>query len=251
MRSRLIASVVAVGLVAAGCLPHSGGPTGPLPAGGKHVLFIGNSLTYVNDLPTTVVQLAALTGDTIRAAVLAKPNYALIDHLADGEAQKTLGREHWDVVIMQQGSSALDESRMILNEGVDQLAPLIRAAGGKPALYEVWPMLSRSFDVQRVRESYLTAAQRVNGLFFPAGTAWQEAWARDPSLELYNGDGLHPSSVGTFLAALVMVEQLTGKDVRLLPATAYSGGKTLNLSVATIRLLQEAAHAANLRGMTP
>ena len=30
----------------------------PLPPGGHHVLFIGNSLTYVNDLPATVAAIA-------------------------------------------------------------------------------------------------------------------------------------------------------------------------------------------------
>ena len=112
---------------------------------------------------------------------------------------------------MQQGSSALEEGRSWLYDGVDQLAPLIRAAGGIPALYEVWPTIDRAFDVPGVRYSYRTAAQRVNGLFLPAGTAWQEAWQRNPSLVLYEADGLHPNSTGTFLAALVMVEQLTGR----------------------------------------
>ena len=40
----------AIGFVATACLPQSGGAslTGPLPSGGHRVLFIGNSLTYVN-----------------------------------------------------------------------------------------------------------------------------------------------------------------------------------------------------------
>ena len=243
-------ALVTCSLIAAGCLPKSA-PTGPLPAGGKHVLFIGNSLTYVHDLPRTVEQLAELTGDTIRAAMLAKPDYALLDHLADGLVQEILERERWDVVVMQQGSSALAEGRSWLYQGVDRLAPLIRAAGGRPALYEVWPTINRTFDVPGVRTSYLTAAHRVDGLFFPAGTAWQEAFKRDGSLALYDADGLHPSRVGTFLAALVIVEQLTGKDVRALPAVAYADGVPLTLGAPTISLLQEAAHAANLRGMTP
>jgi hypothetical protein len=256
MRNRVvrllrIAGATVCGLVAVGCLSLSDGGTTPLPAGGKHVLFIGNSLTSVHELPRTVEQLAALTGDTVRTAMLAKPDYALIDHLADGSAQAIIKREHWDVVVMQQGSSALDESRVVLYDGVDRLAPLIRAAGGTPAMYEVWPTIDRPFDVPRVRVSYLTAAQRVNGMFLPAGTAWQEAWQRSASLVLYEADGLHPSSTGTFLAALVMTEQLTGKDVRMLPAVAFADGRSLDLPVATIRLLQEAAHAANVRGMTP
>ena len=107
------------------------------------------------------------------------------------------------------------------------------------------------FDVSAVRESYRSAAVRVSGEFYPAGTAWQEAWARDASLVLYEADGLHPSATGSFLAALVMYEKLTGKDARALPAQAYADGGPLTLSASTIRLLQEAAHAANARGTAP
>ena len=45
------------------------------------VLFIGNSLTYVNDLPGTLAGIARSGGDTIRVEMVARPNYALIDHL--------------------------------------------------------------------------------------------------------------------------------------------------------------------------
>jgi hypothetical protein len=233
------------------CRSGGGGLFGPLPPGGKHVLFIGNSLTYYHDLPTTVAQVAMLSNDTIRVASVSKPDYALLDHIADGDAVSVIKREHWDVVVMQQGSSALEEGRAWLYAGVDQLTPLIRAAGGTPALYEVWPLSARRFDVSGVRYSYATAAQRVNGLFFPGGTAWQEAWDRQPTLNLYEADGLHPSAVATYLIALVMVEQLTGRDVRTIPAVAFSDGFQLILPETTIRSLQAAAHAANARGMTP
>ena len=234
-----------------GCLSPSIRPLEPLPAGGTHVLFIGNSLTYYHDLPGIVERLGALSGDTIGTAMLAKPDYALLDHLADGGARSAIQRERWNVVVMQQGSSALEEGRSWLYRGVDSLAPYIRAAGGRPALYEVWPSADRAFDVAKVRASYLTAAQRVNGDFYPAGTAWQEAWRRDSSLVLYDRDGLHPSAAGSFLAALVMYEHLTGKDARRLTAIAYADGGPLAMSQPTVRLLQEAAHAANVRGMSP
>ena len=73
----------------------------------------------------------------------------------------------------------------------------------------------------------LVAADAVNGLFLPVGSAWQAAWVRDPSLALYAGDGLHPSAIATYLAAAVMFERITGKDARALPGTAVVGGTTL------------------------
>jgi hypothetical protein len=80
----------------------------------------------------------------------------------------------------------------------------------------------------------------------PAGAAWVTAWATDPTLQFYDLDGLHPSPLGTYLAALVISERLTGKDARLLPGTAVVEGNPLNVPEATVRLLQRAAHETNL-----
>jgi hypothetical protein len=78
----------------------------------------------------------------------------------------------------------------------------------------VWPAEARSFDFPGVSDSYADAADRVGGLLFPAGEAWLEAWDLDPSVELYGPDRFHPSPLGTYAAALVMYEQLSGADPR-------------------------------------
>jgi len=76
----------------------------------------------------------------------------------------------------------------------------------------VWPSEARSFDFPGVSSSYADAADLVGGLLFPAGEAWLDAWADDEALGLYGPDRFHPSPLGTYLAALVMYEQLTGAD---------------------------------------
>ena len=96
--------------------------------------------------------------------------YALEDHFADGRALERLGRERWSLVVLQQGPSALESSRVNLREWSARFAPLIAAAGARPALYAVWPEKARFFDFPRVSESYRLAAADVHGLFFPAAT---------------------------------------------------------------------------------
>jgi hypothetical protein len=83
------------------------------------------------------------------------------------------------------------------------------------------------------------------GVFLPAGEGWAKAWAADSTLSLYSVDGLHPAPLGTYLAALVIYERLTGHDARALPPTALVGSSALSTSPATVRLLQAAAHQAN------
>jgi hypothetical protein len=45
------------------------------------ILFIGNSLTYVNDLPGTVAWLAGSAHDSFEVQSVAKGGFALIDHV--------------------------------------------------------------------------------------------------------------------------------------------------------------------------
>lgn len=243
-RSAVVAALFT--LSATGCLPQASGTiTGPLPAGGHHVLFIGNSLTYTNDLPGMLSLLAASGGDTIRTASVAFPNYALIDHYYSGTALAAIKADRWELVIMQQGptsTTGLDRDTLIV--AARAFDPYVRAAGGKTALFMVWPDITRKAFWDNCRNSYQLAAQAVNGVFMPAGEAWRNAWAVDSTIPLYGPDGFHPSGLGTYLAALEIYERVTGKDSRLLPPTAVLDGATV--PVARVRVLQAAAHKANL-----
>ncbi len=245
--SRLLRCTRWWAVLAAGLSCLSGGRLlEPPAAGGHHVLFIGNSLTYVNDLPGTLAALAASAGDTIRVMTVARPNFALIDHLNGGsDALDAIELGGWEYVVLQQGSSSLPANRDSLVLWATMFAPHIRAVGATPALFMVWPTADRQWAFDDVRQSYLAAAQAVNGLFLPAGQAWVIALQKDPTLTVYAADGLHPSPIGTYLAALVMYERITGHDARLLPVSAVVNGQMLALDEATVRLLQESAHEAN------
>ncbi len=224
----------------------SNAPVEPPPASPRatyRVLFIGNSLTYFNDLPGTLAQLAGSGNITIHVASVARPNLALIDHV-DGRsnALEIIAQGGWNYVVLQQGPSALPLSRDTLVLATRELAAKIRAVGARSALLMVWPESSRFAVFDDVRESYRTAAADVDGLFLPAGEAWRTAWAADPQLSLYGPDGYHPSELGTYLTALVIYEGITGKDARTLPSHAIVGGRTLRLRESSVRLLQQAAH---------
>jgi hypothetical protein len=229
-------------LAALACLP---GPTEiePPPDGVRSFLFVGNSLTYTNDLPNVLERLleAGLDED-VYVASESRPNWGLPDHWAGGQSRELIAGGGWEMVILQQGPSAT-EGRPYLLDYAARFAPEIRAAGAEPALYMVWPAESRFFDFDGVLDSYRTAAENVDGYFFPAGEAWRVAWETDPDLVLYGPDRFHPSTQGTYVAALVMYEQISGLDARDL--TAADAGLTLTPEVDAI--LRGAAHEANVR----
>ncbi len=223
-------------------------PLVPLPAGGHHVLFIGNSLTYVNDLPATVAAIAASAGDTVRVAMEAGPNLALIDHLTgSSNAVARIAQGGWDYVVLSQGPTPAGICRDSLFLWTKWFDERIRAVGGKTALFMTWPTVGAQGSFDDVRISFEQAAARVGGTFMPAGEAWRAALRVDPTVPLYGGDGFHPSATGTFLAALEIYERITGRDVRTLPLTAFSGGQPYSLPESTIRMLHDAAHEANER----
>jgi hypothetical protein len=222
-------------ILMAGCLRA---PTAPdLGTGGTRVLFLGNSLTYTNDLPSMLLRLARLAGDTtVEVAALAEPDYSLEDHWKQGVAPRWLRERQWEYVVMQQGSSALPASQVNLKMWTEQFAPLVRAAGAQPVLLMVWPLQDRLFDFPNVLTSYRNAAGSVGGIFVPAGDAWTVYGQYD---RLY-ADGLHPSGSGTYITALTLLERLRGIRPDRLPPIIPG----MPVDSVTVRALQRAAIAA-------
>jgi hypothetical protein len=239
----VIAPVIVLGLIIGLCGCNSSVSSNSDSPRVYHLLFIGNSLTYFNDLPGTVALLASGAGDSIEVESVARPGFALIDHVqGKSDAVAVIRSRRWDYVVLQQGPSSLPVSRDTLILATKLLDTDIRAAGGQTAELMVWPARANIASFDQVRVSYQEAARAVDGLFLPAGEAWRTAWATDSLLRFYGDDGFHPSEVGTFLAALVVYEGITGRDARTLPPAAMAAGHPLNLSAGTILLLQRAAH---------
>ncbi|MEN8145242.1 MAG: SGNH/GDSL hydrolase family protein [Gemmatimonadota bacterium] len=210
------------------------------------VLFVGNSLTYTNDLPGIVEHLLAEYGElgSVYTETVAFPNFGLEDHWSEGTARSRIAAGGWDVVVVQQGPSAT-EGRPSLIEFSRRLGAEIERARGQLAVYMVWPSAARAFDFDGVSRSHRIAADRAGGLLLPAGDAWRQAWVQDPDLILYGPDDFHPSPMGTYLAALVIYQRLSGLDPRQLPPGLLTPGGTIPLSETRSRLLQEAAAEAN------
>jgi hypothetical protein len=140
----------------------------PLPKGGRHVLFVGNSLTYTNDLPATLAAIAASAGDTIRVATEAGPNLALIDHLTGGSsARERIAQGGWEYVILQQGPTPAGICRDSLVLWTKLFNSQIRAVGAKPAVLMVWPIIGVGPPFDDVRISFQMATESVDGTFCP------------------------------------------------------------------------------------
>ena len=213
------------------------------------VLFIGNSLTFANDLPGIVRALVEASGvGPVEIHSVTAANYSLADHLANGAAAAEIQRHRPALVVLQQGPSSLAESRADLIASTVRFDSMARAVGGRAGLYGVWPERERMSVFNRVHESYRLAAERVGGVYLPAGVAWEAAWRRDGTLALYADDDFHPSVLGTYAAALVIYQRITGRSPVGLPARLRTtSGVEVDIPPAVARVLQDAAVDANGR----
>lgn len=180
------------------------------------VLYLGNSLTYANDLPAMVSAIAASAGRVqIDHEMFAPGGFSLDDQWDAGTGRDLLDAGSWDAVVLQQGPSSLPESGVNLTEWTTRWADEARAHGARPALLTVWPEQNRSAAFGAVIEHHRQAAKAAHAALFAAGVAWRYALAR--GLRLYGPDGFHPSPLGTYLAALVVSAGLTGELPRQPP----------------------------------
>jgi hypothetical protein len=213
-------------------------PTGPVTS--LSVLFVGNSLTYVNDVPGLVKELAANAGvSPFRTAAVAFGNYSLEDHWNRGDALDSIARGGWDVVVMQQGPSSLPENQQHLREWTGRFAERIRNKGGRPAVYMVWPQ--QDGDWNAVMTSYTNAAVANDAILLPAGRAFRAVLDQHPEVPLFGPDRFHPGPEGAYLAALVIFGGLTRRQV-----AGLSGVRAIiPLPQGHAAILEQAADEAN------
>jgi hypothetical protein len=191
---------------------------------GVRVLFVGNSLTFRNDLPALVHGLGRRK--PIFAGSFTAPGWQLRQFAGDHELDRLLRDVHWDVVVLQEQSqvpsfSASDRAQEF-TPYVQQLADEIRANDAQPLLFVTWAHRTGdrrnveddtySAMQQRVDDGYRDAALASASAVAPVGPAWAEALTRRPQLELWAGDGTHPSRAGSYLAACVFFALLTRKS---------------------------------------
>jgi hypothetical protein len=230
--------LIALGLVLVaginGC--KSSDPSGP--DGENRVLFIGNSYLFSMDIPAIVQAMARSTGDDFTAVTVAGPDMALYDHLSAGGALPTIAQGGWTYIVLQQGPSAVSYNRDSLRMATGIYDGLAKKVDAKTALFSAWPQAVNRADFPRAIDSYRLAAADVGGLFIPVASAWVKAWELDPSIELY-ADGLHPSSAGAYLAALVVYASILQKSPVGLPSSI--GGVSVDEGTAAI-LQIAAAH---------
>src|SRR5215203_1064761 len=136
----------------------------PLLATGEpsaRVLFIGNSLTFANNLPSMIEAVAAQAGmkGRITCRAVAIPNFGLQEHWEQGDALRAITNgTRWTHVVLQQGPTSMPDSRLILREFAKKFAFEARASGATVVVYSPWTPRNRLEFMDAVLESHRLAA---------------------------------------------------------------------------------------------
>lgn len=210
----LLATLVAASVALMGC--SASAPTcAPGDGSCLRILFIGNSYTYVNDLPATFAQLARAGGHAVETDSLASGGATLADHLADAATAPKLDSTKWDFVVLQEQSeipSVADSRDYTMYPVARSLVAMIRARSETPILFMTWAhrdglpasgMPDYASMQSAIDFAYLALSQELAVAVAPVGYTWAIIRKQSPGIGLWQDDGSHPSTAGTYLAACV------------------------------------------------
>jgi hypothetical protein len=178
-------------------------------------LFIGNSYTTVNDLPSVFASLARSGGHRVETGNAAVDGWTLADHAGSSATAMMLASKNWDIVVLQEQSQIPSVESFRQNQmypAARRLIGSIRNQGARPLFYLTWgrrdgwpenAMPDYARMQTAIDEGYLAIGGDQRVAIAPVGDAWVTLVARGAGATLWQLDGSHPTEAGTYLAACV------------------------------------------------
>ena len=173
------------------------------------ILMLGNSFTFTNDMPQ---MLADLTGAEVvhhtRGGARLSEQLNPATRLG-GRTQAALAEERWDYVVLQEMSHGPITAPKRFFSSVERLCGQIRVNGATPVLFATWAyqkggakLAAKSWGYDEMAHdlsaAYQKSAQENHALLADVG---QRFYALAGTRDLYAADGVHPSALGSRIAA--------------------------------------------------
>ena len=183
----------------------------------RKILFVGNSLTFVNQLPMVLAALVfdSQTATELRIGEAVKGGATLeemYEHTDAAETIKTSGP--WTDIVLQEQSDVMAPEKTY--EYAVAFSGLARQARARTIIFETWAHTDKQFDQPRIKQVSEEAARRSGGTLVLAGEAFDLCRRQHPEIALY-GDDRHPSQAGTYLAACLFYSKIFGRSPVGLP----------------------------------
>lgn len=202
----------------------------------KKVLFIGNSYTAVNNLPSIISSMATNSGDVLMYDSNTPGGFRFLNHASDATTLNKINSNDWDYVVLQAQSqeAALSETQMAseVYPYATSLSAIIRQNNecSQPLFYMTWgrkngdpgncpfiPWVCTYEGMDDViQNSYTFMAEENDAILAPVGAVWRYLRTNNPTIELYAADESHPSIAGSYAAACALYTMIYKKDPTLL-----------------------------------
>ena len=200
--------------------PATAAPEPPPTAASQpshRILFIGNSFSGGNlGIHRHMIGLAASAGQalTIETSSVLN-NEGLYEHWEAGKALEAIQEANWDVVVLQQGLRSGDDTEQRFYEYTRRFDGAIKEIGAHTVLFMPWPgdpfggPLRTTEDIARALSNI---GAELGVKVAPVGLAFARSSQERPALDMYDSDGLHASTPGTYLATCVLYATIYGQS---------------------------------------
>jgi len=187
------------------------------------VLFLGNSMTYVEDLPAKLTALAQSDGKVLITEQNTPGGYYLADHTTNSTSLNLLN-QNWDYVILQEQSAGLIQPAVpgAYQTPIEFLDSAIRANCAKTLLYITpgypsnWPADTSYLAMQnKIIQKYRTCSKSVRAGMLATGHAWKNIISNYPSINTgmwASNVDYHPGLKGQYLNACAIFSAIYKKS---------------------------------------
>ncbi len=181
------------------------------------VLFVGNSHTYMNDMPRLFQETCEkTTGRRVEVTMLAFSGRHLKWHADEFFTLRfALLYGGYDYCVLQQAAHPFPPEEETMEDGARAVA-LCGAGGVTPVFYMTWAEKRAPENQRKMIDVYTRLHEAFPSLLAPVGIVWQAVREKHPDIELYAPDGEHASPCGDALIAAVLCATIAGTaQVRL------------------------------------
>lgn len=190
------------------------------------VLFIGNSITYFNDMPDTFEDIANSLNDSTEITKYTPGGTGFVDHATDPNVFANFRQGDWDYIVLQPGSNespgysypieeTLERARILL-DSIYKYNPCCSVLFYEIS-YGVWGNSPEDLETYNSTMSLIKynleyLSDSTNLFFAPVGEAFRTKWNSNLNDILWGSYGdIHPNAKGSYIAACTFYSSIFQK----------------------------------------
>jgi len=202
------------------------------------VLFIGNSYTYRNHMPTMFLDIAESNGKNVEVNWCVKGKTSFYRHSLRKKVYKAISWKKWDYVVLQGSSRDMLKDSLTFHDktlpGLNKIIESIQKNHNRTKIvfYMTWSYrkgykkLAHSNThfkmIRRISSKYKEITEKYQAKLSPVGLIWEKLYFKHHIKNLYQPDNAHPSKLGSFVTACSFFSTIFNEPVKQTPADYLS-----------------------------